>query len=95
MAYPDETWRKQANCQGADVSLFFWEKYSYNKARHNEVLKLCRPCPVKDQCLKFALDSNMGHGIFGGLTPRERTYLQYQQRSAALARQGRDIHDYL
>jgi WhiB family redox-sensing transcriptional regulator len=35
----------------------------------------CSACPVKADCLGYALDAGLGHGIFGGKTPDERRKL--------------------
>jgi WhiB family redox-sensing transcriptional regulator len=34
--------------------------------------KICRGCPIRLQCLEFALDNNERYGVWGGLTERER-----------------------
>lgn len=33
---------------------------------------VCRRCPVIAQCLEYALRNDERHGIFGGLSERER-----------------------
>lgn len=33
---------------------------------------LCGDCPIREQCLEFALANNEAYGIWGGLTPQER-----------------------
>jgi hypothetical protein len=34
---------------------------------------VCRSCPVRAECLQWALDIGLEHGVAGGLTERERT----------------------
>lgn len=34
--------------------------------------RICSMCPVKDQCLKFALDSGEEWGVWGGASETER-----------------------
>lgn len=34
--------------------------------------RICADCPVRQQCLQYALDAHITEGIWGGLTPRER-----------------------
>lgn len=34
---------------------------------------LCNSCPIRAQCLEFALANNEAYGIWGGLTPQERS----------------------
>lgn len=62
-------WMKQANCRGILTNIFFPEE--------NEVLvgaaakKVCRRCPVKEECLQWALDHDEV-GIWGGTTDAQR-----------------------
>ena len=37
---------------------------------------LCGDCPIKMKCLEYALEAHEVHGIWGGLTPKERKRLQ-------------------
>ena len=46
---------------------------------------ICRPCPVKEQCLDFALahetsDESTRAAIYGGHTPRQRAALARQRK---------------
>ena len=44
--------------------------------------RVCGGCPVREACLRMALDAERGtgvyerHGVFGGLTPIERFRMQ-------------------
>jgi WhiB family redox-sensing transcriptional regulator len=44
---------------------------------------ICATCPVRDQCLEWAIASRQEDGIFGGLTPTERHRLRRRRRTAA------------
>lgn len=37
--------------------------------------KICLPCPVRKQCLIVALRTNEPHGVWAGLTHKERRVL--------------------
>ena len=37
-----------------------------------EAVALCATCPVRAQCLEYALRNKESHGIWGGTTPEER-----------------------
>ena len=45
-------------------------------------VSVCAGCPVREACLRMALDAERGtgvyerHGVFGGLTPIERFRMQ-------------------
>ena len=64
----DEDWRVQALCAQTDPEAFFPEKGESPRAAK----KVCQACPVRAQCLQFALDHNQRYGIWGGLSARER-----------------------
>ena len=34
--------------------------------------ELCSSCPIIEQCLRFAVNTDEPHGIWGGMTPNER-----------------------
>lgn len=53
-------------------NLFFSEE---NLKKQSQAKALCAVCPAIESCLKFALDSQIEFGIFGGLTPQERKAL--------------------
>ena len=38
--------------------------------------QVCAQCPVRQPCLEFAVSNRIMHGIWGGLTERERRALQ-------------------
>jgi len=46
--------------------------FSQARGKMDMAIKICKPCPVKGECLKFAMDENIEHGIYGGLTPTQR-----------------------
>jgi WhiB family redox-sensing transcriptional regulator len=61
-------WRYQAACRGIDLDLFFPGRgESAEPAR-----QICARCPVRQPCLEFALSQGITHGIWGGLTERNR-----------------------
>lgn len=68
----DTRWKPAAACVGKDPDLFF-PVYEVDEAAAKAV---CDGCPVKDDCLQWALDTNEPHGIWGGLNDRERQNLR-------------------
>ncbi|HEU5385884.1 MAG TPA: WhiB family transcriptional regulator [Streptosporangiaceae bacterium] len=65
-------WRQQAACHGTDLNLFYPERgQPAGPAR-----QVCARCPVRQPCLEYALSNRITHGIWGGLTVRERRPLQ-------------------
>lgn len=49
---------------------------------------ICRGCPVKDECLEWALDAGCDDGVFGGLTAPERRKLRPPDTPDRLARRA-------
>jgi WhiB family transcriptional regulator, redox-sensing transcriptional regulator len=68
-----ENWRMAAACRSADPELFFPVSDSGpSLAQAAEAKAICAGCAVRRQCLSFALRTRQVHGIWGGLTERER-----------------------
>ncbi|MEV5172437.1 WhiB family transcriptional regulator [Streptomyces flaveolus] len=70
MATGDLEWETQAKCRTADPEALFVEGAAQNRAK-----ALCSGCPVRTECLAHALDNRIEHGIWGGMTERERRSL--------------------
>jgi hypothetical protein len=65
-------WRERAACRSTDLDVFFPERGEpAGLAR-----QVCAACPVCQQCLEYALSNRITHGVWGGLTERERRVLQ-------------------
>jgi WhiB family transcriptional regulator, redox-sensing transcriptional regulator len=68
-----EDWRSTAACRSADPELFFPISDSGpSLVQAAEAKAICAGCPVRRQCLAFAVRTRQVHGIWGGLTERER-----------------------
>ncbi|WP_456992472.1 WhiB family transcriptional regulator [Geodermatophilus sp. SYSU D01105] len=72
----DESWRLDALCAETDPEAFFPEKGGSTR----EAKRVCAGCPVRSQCLEFALANDERFGIWGGLSERERRRLRLQRR---------------
>lgn len=71
-----DDWRLSAACRDTDPELFFPVTDVGPGAQQVERAKaVCARCPVREACLSFALESGLDHGVFGGLTERERRTL--------------------
>ena len=67
----ERPWAAYGSCRGADPDLFF----PGPDGSPEEAVRICRGCPVRDECLAWALDTRIHYGIWGGLTERERRRL--------------------
>lgn len=69
---------KDAACADEDPELFFPVGTPRAPLYEREVAKakaVCARCPVRLECLRFALDNGLTDGIFGGVTEHERAVL--------------------
>ena len=64
----DQDWRAHALCANTDPDLWF----AAGAIEHKDAKRVCRSCPVQKQCLTYAMDAPIDHGIWGGMTERER-----------------------
>lgn len=69
---PNNDWLQDAACKGMDTEIFFPERG--DKAGHiKKARATCKECPVRQQCLDFALSFEIDNfGIFGGYTATQR-----------------------
>ena len=74
--YPN--WYRAAACRDVDVSVFYPldnDRGVLAQRRTYQAKQICRTCPVARVCLTVALATDERHGIWGGLTPAERSRL--------------------
>ena len=67
-------WRDGAACAEINGDLWFPEKGEAQVAAR--AVKVCNTCPVKKQCLNFAIENEIRDGIFGGKSAEARRYLR-------------------
>ncbi|MFV0131206.1 WhiB family transcriptional regulator [Streptomyces sp. HMX112] len=70
-------WRHQAQCRDEDPDLFFPIGNTGPALLQAEEAKaVCRRCPVREQCLRWALEFGQEAGVWGGLSEEERRALK-------------------
>lgn len=68
-------WQSRAICSGARAWLFFGpdgETGREQRMREGRAKAVCAVCPVRVECLDYALRHHVRCGIWGGLNERER-----------------------
>lgn len=67
-------------CRGADPEIFFPEN---RHATAIEARDYCRRCPLKTTCQEWALEQPVAdlHGIWGGLSQKQREAIRAQRRA--------------
>ncbi|HVL64252.1 MAG TPA: WhiB family transcriptional regulator [Actinomycetota bacterium] len=74
----DQNWRALGSCATTDANLWF----AVGAREHKEAKKICRSCPVRTECLSYAMDAPVDHGVWGGFTERERRRFRRQAGDA-------------
>ena len=67
-------WQQHALCAQTDPEAFFPEKGGSTR----DAKRVCGVCPVREECLQYAMDNDERFGIWGGLSERERRRLRKQ-----------------
>ncbi len=76
-----QNWRTIGLCRGSDTMVFY--PPSDDDGLAVEAKMICDMCAVRRPCLEFALATREKHGVWGGLTERERRRVLRQRRRSA------------
>ncbi len=77
-------WMREAACHDTPRDVFF-PSVLPNRIRDrgllldrqwDEARTYCNRCPVRAECLEFAIDTDTRTGMYGGKTPDERATIQ-------------------
>ena len=81
-------WQFRAACRGEDAALFFapgyFERSQEKLGREARAKAICARCPVRMDCLDYALRTREPHGVWGGLNEIERRALLREQDRRAV-----------
>jgi WhiB family redox-sensing transcriptional regulator len=72
---PDWTWQDSAECRGENLALFFGpdgERQPERELREEIAKEICGWCPVRTQCLDYAVSRPEKYGVYGGMNEDER-----------------------
>lgn len=72
-------WQKQAACRNRGNREF----YPAQGGDYRYAIKICETCTVRVECLEYALDNVIVHGIWGGVGERRRKNMRIQRRKTA------------
>lgn len=73
-------WTERAECRGWPTNIFFPER---NDAGGVPLARrICATCPVRTECLRWALDNDEQFGIWGGTSQRERRRIRRTETAA-------------
>lgn len=66
------TWQDHAACSSEDPDLWFPIGADHAVSQTKRAKRVCYRCPVMPECRTYALTHHERHGVWGGLTERER-----------------------
>jgi WhiB family transcriptional regulator, redox-sensing transcriptional regulator len=71
-----QPWARDAECLSSHPKLFFPARGESTVAAK----KVCAGCPVRSECLAYALDEGIKFGVWGGKSERERRTMRRRIR---------------
>ncbi len=73
-------WVEESKCGPATAHLFnaFGNGWAAAQRTH-EAKRICKRCPVQDECLEYALKARIRVGVWGGLSAKERDEILRQR----------------
>jgi len=81
-------WQWRAACRGEDSGLFFAPNHPEERVeratRERQAKGICARCPVRIDCLEYAVRIREPHGIWGGLNEMERRILIRERERGTL-----------
>ncbi len=79
-----EPWYEEAACASHPAEVFFPSIDAPSAA--NAAKAICETCPVREECLSFALETAQADGVWGGMDAGERRRLRRRRRDRARRR---------
>jgi WhiB family redox-sensing transcriptional regulator len=73
-------WQARGACRAGDPEAWFAANMTTATAQ-----RLCEPCPVRAECLAWALDTGEPYGVWGGVTAAERRRIRRGQTKPVAA----------
>jgi WhiB family redox-sensing transcriptional regulator len=81
---PSAAWMAEAVCREVDPEVFFPVGSTGPAAQQIAEAKfVCHQCPVRAECLSWALATGQDSGVWGGMSEDERRALKTGARTAA------------
>lgn len=70
----ERPWAAFAVCRDRDPDAFF----PVTPEGEREAIRVCMGCPVRMDCLEFAIEARIRFGVWGGMTEKQRRTLHRQ-----------------
>jgi WhiB family redox-sensing transcriptional regulator len=78
---PPGAWVEQAACRGLPTDWWFSERGRHDVYSAGQAV--CDDCPVRQDCGDYALDHGIKHGVWGGMSEKQRRLTRRENRGAA------------
>ena len=85
-------WMHKAACREQGFDAWFPADEAGEEA--DAARRVCAGCPVRPECLDYALDYSIRHGLWGGLSPGERAALDRRRGPRPIAKGRLRYHAY-
>lgn len=80
-------WQQRGRCRATDSEVFFppahFEHKPEREARETAAKAICVGCPVRIDCLTWALAVREPHGVWGGASEGERKQMLMGKRAVS------------
>lgn len=77
-------WQQRGLCRAVDSEVFFppmhFEHKPEREAREAKAKAICNGCPVRIECLTWALEVREPHGVWGGASEGDRKQMLMGKR---------------
>lgn len=91
-----EDWRTYAECLNTDPELFFEATDPHESRRNRQAAKeICSRCDVVEQCLAFALRTEVDFGTFGGMDANQRRKMRRNAIGGGRFPKGQTVGSFL
>ena len=70
----ERPWAAFAVCRDRDPDTFF----PVTTDGEREAIRICEGCPVRIDCLEFAIETRVRFGVWGGVTEKQRRSIRRQ-----------------
>lgn len=97
-SWPVPGWHTWALCGGMPFSAFFGaandERPTMKRSEISAARAVCAGCPVKRECLQWALERREQFGVWGGTSGRQRARMHHDMRVDGLS-PAKIVEDWL
>ena len=92
MQGPSSEWAKFAACKNESSNLFYPPEETKTPERNamiKDAIRICAGCPVRRECLNYAIAKPEKFGVWGGMTEEERFVKRRRMLNLANVRKKR------